>query len=295
VNHLHRWNFLHERCHFVGWQTSFNNAAAAPGGFADLKKEGAEASLPTAAVETTSPARHLKFPDTVSIPGNNVTQKVAISGGRFDATLQFQSTPKVVEAAFLSAYANNTSEFPLLAGPMNTFLDDAFIASSTLKTVMPGEKFELALGVDDGISVKRKLVNRFSEDTGSGNKTRKVTYEFLVTLTNNKKTTERVVFKEPTPLSRDEKIVVKTLTPQEKEIGTISNPKEVSREEDGKLVWRVNLRPGEKREFPLKLSVEYPGDIAVTGSNKVAITGTAGQMLMALQPSAEKKVWYGLV
>ena len=79
------------------------------------------------------------------------------------------------------------------------------------------------------------------------------------------RTAERVVFKEPTPISRDEKIVVKLLTPQEKELSSAANPKEVSREEDGKLVWRVNLKPGEKREFSLKLSVEFPADTAVVG------------------------------
>jgi len=58
---------------------------------------------------------------------------------------------------------------------------------------------------------------------------------------------------------------VRVLTPQEKEIGTQANPKDVTREEDGKLVWRVTLKPGEEREFPLKLSVEHPGDVTVTG------------------------------
>jgi uncharacterized protein (TIGR02231 family) len=224
-----------------------------------------DASLLAAAVETAVTSATFKIPVSVSVPGNNVSQKVAINNNRLTATFQFQSTPKVLEAAFLSAYANNTADYPLIAGPMNTFLDDTFVAASTLKTVMPGENFELALGVDDGISVKRRTVNRFTEDTGLTNKSRRVTYEVIVTLTNNKATTERVVFKEPTPVSRDEKIVVKLLTPQEREVGSLTNPKEVSREEDGKLVWRVNLRPGEKREFSLKLSVEHPGDIAVTG------------------------------
>ena len=129
------------------------------------------------------------------------------------------------------------------------------------------ERRPCALGVDDGIMVKRRLVNRFTEDTGLTNKARRITYDVVVTLTNNKTTTERVVFKEPTPLSRDEKISVKLLTPVEKEIGSLANPKEVTREEDGKLVWRVNLKPGEKREFPVKVSVEHPGDMAVTGLN----------------------------
>jgi uncharacterized protein (TIGR02231 family) len=119
---------------------------------------------------------------------------------------------------------------------MNTFLDETFVAVSNLKTVMPGEKFELALGVDDGISVKRRLVNRFTEDTGLTSKSRKVTYEILITLTNNKSTAERVVFKEPTPVSRDEKIVVRLLTPQEKEVGSPTNRKEVTREEVGSCV-----------------------------------------------------------
>jgi uncharacterized protein (TIGR02231 family) len=224
-----------------------------------------DARILSADVEAGATSATFKIPVNVSVPGNNTSQKVAINVGRLLATLQFQSTPKMLEAAFLNANAANTTEYPLLAGPMNTYLDDTFIAASSLKTVMPGEKFDLALGVDDGITVKRRLVNRFTEDTGLTSKTRRTTYEILITITNNKKTTEQVAFKEPTPVSRDEKIVVKLLTPQEKETGTSASPKEVTREEDGKLVWRVGLKPGEKREFPLKLSIEHPIDMAVTG------------------------------
>jgi len=244
--------------------------------FKNLKNEAApppppppppdqDAARLVSVVEAAVTSATFKIPVAVSVPGNNIIQKVAINGNRLAATLQFQSTPKVLEAAFLNASATNASDYPLLAGPMNTFLDETFVAASSLKTVMPGEKFELALGVDDGISVKRRLVNRFTEDTGLTNKSRKVTYEILVTLTNNKTTAERIVFKEPTPVSRDEKIVVKLLTPQEKEVGSLANPKEVTREEDGKLVWRVNLKAGEKREVSLKVSVEHPGEIAVSG------------------------------
>jgi hypothetical protein len=160
-------------------------------------------------------------------------------------------------------------------GPGATILDvrtqNIFVEATAndqvkaLEDQLKSLQFELALGVDDGIHVKRRIINRFTEDTGLTNKSRRVTYEIVVSLTNNKTTTERVVFKEPTPLSRDEKIVVKLLTPREKEVGSLATPKEVTREEDGKLVWRVNLKPGEKRDFSLKLSVEHPGEIAVSG------------------------------
>ena len=140
------------------------------------------------------------------------------------------------------------------------------VSTSALKTVMPAERFELSLGADEGIAIKCRVVNRFSETTGLLSKARRVTYEFLITITNNKKTAERVVFKEALPLTRNEKIFVKLLAPDEKTVGTQEKPgAEVTREEDNKLVWRLDLKPGEKREIPLKFSVEYPGDIQVTG------------------------------
>jgi hypothetical protein len=224
-----------------------------------------EAGLMAADVDANITSATFKVPVSVSVAGNNVSQKVAIKDARLAATLQFQSTPRILEAAFLSASASNTTDYPLLAGPINTYLDDTFVAANTLKTVMPGEKFELALGADEGIAVKRRLVNRFTEETGLTNKTHRITYEFLITLTNNKTTTERIVFKEPTPQPRDERIVVKLLSPQEKEIGTSNSPKEIMREENGRIAWRVNLKPGEKREFTLKLSIEYPNDVAISG------------------------------
>ena len=108
-------------------------------------------------------------------------------------------------------------------------------------------------------------MNRFTEDTGLTNRGRRITYEFLITLTNNKKSPERILLREGVPVSRDEKIVVKLLTPAERDIGATEGQKEVTREPEGRLAWRIELKPGEKREIPLKLSVEHPGDLAVTG------------------------------
>lgn len=224
-----------------------------------------EATIAQASVETGATSATFKIANPVTLPSDNTTQRVAITVSKLAATLRYESTPKLLEVAFLSASLVNTSEFPLLAGAVNTFLDDTFVATSRLKTIMPTERFDLALGADDGISVKRRLLNRFAEDTGLMGKGRRVTYEFLVTLVNNKKTTERVVFKEAVPISRDEKIVVKLLTPAEREIGTTEGQKEITRETEGLLSWRIDLKAGEKREIALKLSVDYPSEINVSG------------------------------
>ncbi len=230
-----------------------------------LNSEITDAASAVTVVQTGVTSATFKISTASSIPSNNSTQKVAIATAKLPASLQYQATPKLLDAAFLSAYTVNSTDYPFLGGAMNTFLDEVFVAASSLKTVMPGEKFELALGADEGIAVQRRIVQRFTEDTGLTNSGKRITYEFLVTLTNHKKTAERVVFKEPLPVSRDEKIVVKLLTPAERDVGTTDKPREITREADGKLVWRLDLKPGEKREVALKFSVEYPNELAVAG------------------------------
>lgn len=226
----------------------------------------ADSTVSFATLDTAATSASFKIPTPATIASDNSPQKVGIATVKLPAKLQYQATPKVLETAFLSAYAVNSTEFPFLAGTVSTFLDNTFISTSRLKTVMPGEKFQLDLGADEGIAIKRKLVNRFTEDTGFTTKSRLTTYEFLLTVSNNKRTAERVVFKEVLPVSRDEKIIVKLLAPAEKDVGTTDKPgREITREEDGKLVWRLDLKPGEKREIPLKFSIEHPADLPVTG------------------------------
>ncbi|HEV8073676.1 MAG TPA: mucoidy inhibitor MuiA family protein [Opitutaceae bacterium] len=222
-------------------------------------------SYNSASVDNTVTSASFKIPVAATVPSDNTAQKVGIATATLDAKLQYQSAPRALEAAFLSASATDSTDYPLLAGDVNAFLDDSFVATGSLPTVMPGAKFELAFGADEGIAIKRKVVNRFTEDTGLISKGKRVTYEFLVTITNNKKTAQHIVLKDLVPVSRNEKLVVKLLTPAEGDLSTADEPKEASLEADGKLVWRLDLKPGEKRELPLKFSVEYPSDLAVAG------------------------------
>lgn len=231
----------------------------------------AESTLSIAAVETAATSASFKIAAPVTLASDNTPQRVPLGSAVFSAELQYQATPKLQETAYLAAYVVNRSELPFLAGALNVFLDDTFVASSRLATTMPGEKFTLNLGADEGISIKRKIVSRFTEDTGFTAKSRRTTYDILVTVTNNKRTAERVVVKDAAPVARDEKITVKLLAPTERELlkpedAAAQPPKTgIARDADGKLTWRYDLKPGEKREISLKFSIEHPAELPVTG------------------------------
>jgi uncharacterized protein (TIGR02231 family) len=250
-------------------------APAASQSFARAANESADglardaiADMAVATVETGLTSASYKIPTTATILSDNTPQKVGIASVPLGAKLQYQATPRLVETAYLSASVANSSDYVFLAGPMNTFLDDSFVATSALKTTMPGEKFDLSLGADEGIAIKRKVIPRYTEQTGFSNGGVRVTYAYEITITNNKTATAHVVFKELLPKSQNEKIVVKLVEPRESDVGTPDKPgKEVTMEEDNKLVWRVNVEPGKakERKFTLKFTVDYPKDFNISG------------------------------
>ena len=225
-------------------------------GPAPLEPVVVDADLATSTVEAGATSAVFKIATAASIPSDNSPQKVPITSVRLAAAPEYLTVPKRQAAAFLTSKVANSSDFPLLGGAMNVFLDGTFVATSPLRTVMPGEKFDLALGVDDGIGVKHQRVQKFTEDTGLTGSGKRVTYEYLLTVQNHKKSVERVIVVDQIPVSRNEKVVVKQLAPDARELKPTA---------EGALKWTLELQPGEKRELTVKFSVDYPNDVNVTG------------------------------
>ena len=215
-----------------------------------------DAEMAAATLEAGATSASFKIATAASVPSDNSPQKVPITSTRLVANPEYLTVPKRLTTAFLTTKVANSSDFPLLAGAMNVFLDGTFVATSSLRTVMAGEKFDLALGADEGISVKHKRVQKFTEDTGLTNSGKRITYEYLITIQNNKKTAERVIVADQVPLSRNEKIVVKLLSP---------DAKEAKPTDEGTLRWSLDLKPGEKRELTVKFTVEFANDVTVAG------------------------------
>lgn len=224
----------------------------------EMAVAGSLEEMPVAVAEvsgaTTSASFHIPTRATLNSDGSS--QKVSIAQFKLPATFRYLATPSLREAAYLQADTRNASDYPLLPGTLNTYLGNTFVASGQLRAVMPGETFELALGGDEAMSVKRKLVNRYTDYTGLTGGRKRVTYEFRIDAQNNHKTEQRLQFKDQLPISRNEQIKVALLEPE---------GQEARREDDGKLLWDWQLKPGEKRSTTLKFSVEYPKELEVSG------------------------------
>ena len=214
------------------------------------------AEVMTAEAVATGPTVMFKTATKQDIPADGAAHKVTISVDWFKSEFEYYAVPKLMQYAYLRGVLTNDREYPLLAGPVSVFINDDYLGRSALPLTASGEKLELALGVDEGIKVKRELMKREEEDAGLTSKDRRVTLAYKVTVESFKKAAHKMTMVDQIPVSQQEEIVVK-------EIKIAPAPTE--RDEKGKLTWKFEVAPKEKKEFWIEFSVRYPKDRVVQG------------------------------
>ncbi|KNE72982.1 hypothetical protein AMAG_20655 [Allomyces macrogynus ATCC 38327] len=245
-----------------------------------------------------------RIPSAATIPSDDSQHRVTVALLDLPATLEHTACPKLDPTAYLTAQITNKSAYTWIAGPANVFLDRAFVAKSRLSMVLPGAKLITSLGPDPAVAVQYRPVEKFTESrvsaglfTSSASDRTAITYTQRTVL-ENKNTTKAVTLtladQIPTTTSSD--IVVTLLDPAEKQIAKLASrdaavdtdgvkaagavpangsnaslnrapraPNVVLYEDLGIVEWKIELKPGEKREVAFKYAVSYPKRITIEG------------------------------
>jgi uncharacterized protein (TIGR02231 family) len=226
----------------------------------ERKEPRPEMTYQTAAAVEGAAAVIFELGGKNSIAGDNQTHKVTVAVFGLKADFQYAAVPKFSPHAFLEADVVNDTEFPLLPGAGHIFLDGNYVADGRIDLVAPREKFKISLGIDERISVKRTLINRYEETSGFFTKKKKITYSYLMEITNNKRTREKLELRDQIPVAQSEEISVVLIEPKV----TPDNP-ELKMRENAFLEWTRSLNPGETVQIPFSYSVEYPENMVISG------------------------------
>ena len=207
-----------------------------------------EPALPlSAAVAQGQTSVLFQVAQPVDIPADGTRSGSVIALERVPVTAEYVSVPKLSPRVYLKSTVLNKTPYPLLAGEVNIFNDAVFVGKSQLKTVASGEEFDLYFGSDDQIKVKRD-VNKIRKKAGLIGSNR-VTYRLSMELENFKKrgVTVSLLDQQPLPGNAEIKVNLEDVA-----------PKPTETKEDGTLVWKVDLAPGEKKKVAYDLVIEYP-------------------------------------
>jgi len=236
------------------------NYMAAPEPEADGSMEEESLEVVAAKAEMGGTAAVFHIPGKNTIQSDNQEHKVTIAIQNFPIHLRYSTVPKLAERAYLKAKAENKSDYALLAGETQVFLDGRFVSNSYLDFVAPGSSFWSFLGVDEGIKVERKLIRKYESNPGIFTKQTKTVYEYRIKVTNNRKSEEEIVVWDQLPVSYNQDIKVVMIKPVLKESG-----EKVKLDENNYLEWFLKLNPGQEHQIDFHFTVEYPAEKRVEG------------------------------
>ncbi len=203
-----------------------------------------------------------RLPKKARIKSDGTEHKLAISTQVLKADFEYSSVPRLAPYAYLGSRVTNAKDLQLLAGRVNIFLEGDYVGTSSIDNIGPGEEFDLYLGVDESVKVKREQIKKTVDQTlvaGIPSPKKVTTYEYKLSVENYKSKDILVKLFENIPISEDDRIKVKILKvsqePQQKDW----------KDRKGVWLWDLELAPKEKLEIFYSFSVEHPRNMQVEG------------------------------
>lgn len=191
----------------------------------------------------------------VAVPSDGSPHKTTVTVVNLSVKLDYLTVPKLAQEAYLRATITNSSEFILLPGTASIYHGADFVGKTYLQTIAPNEEFEVQLGVDNRVRVKRELVKRDVGKNMLGN-TRRTVFSYKITVTNLVPTASRVTVFDQLPVSRHESIKVKLQD---------AAPETSEHSELNILEWTLDIAPNQKREIVFSFNVEHPREMQLVG------------------------------
>lgn len=195
----------------------------------------------------------------INIPSDSQPHRIYLTSKSLTGQnlLSYKAIPKLSPYVYLTSTFNNPFNYPIFPGKAKIYLDGKFVGTERfLKTYPPDDKMNVFLGIDNSLSVEKKLIKKFTEYSGLMSKSQKITYEYEINITNGKNKDVKIIVEDNYPVSLNEKIKVDLIEPKKRDV-------EITK--DGIIKWNLILKPRSKKSLNLKFNIEYPKDIEVSG------------------------------
>jgi len=264
-----------------GYSTSLDNNAFYHGGNFDAGSAPSTLQQ-TAALSEAASSVSFVLPRKTTIASDDKEHRVTMKVLTLPAKFEYSLAPKVSTSAYLKANIRNASEFPLLPGPLNVFIDGDFATKSKISSpISPEESMGVFLGTDDNIKVMYTQDKKTKKETGVFTKTAAMELSSRIVVTNNTKKDITIIIFEQVPKSDSAQLVVNLLEPlglkPPEDLTKINLDAPLMMTPSNNIRWKRTIKKGKRKEFKYMATIEYPSEFSVDLGTGVTTCQSAPQ------------------
>ncbi len=180
-----------------------------------------------------------------TIPSDNKKYTVDIQQLDIASSFQHSAVPKLDPDAFLLANLTNWENYNLLSGSANVFYNGSFVGNSAINMSNTTDTLPISLGRDKKVIITREKIKDFCKTKTIGTNVKK-TVGYEITVKNAKKEAITLELEDHYPISSNNNAEV-----------TVLEKSGAKDKGQGKLIWQMELKPGESKKIELKFEVKY--------------------------------------
>lgn len=245
-----------------------------------------EVAMPQATVEEQDIATTYELVGTQDVLGTGEPQTLTVATTKLDARYYHYAYPRSAEAAYLVARLESEPAAEVFEQPLAVYLDGSYAGTVRIARTTETDGYELTLGRDDKVRVRRKEDVQRSKSLLGG----KLTSEHSTTITveNRRSSGIELVVLEQVPVSRDKEIEVVL-----RQAGGATHE-----ESTGELRWERTVAAGEQATFACAYAITHAKGVTVYETERTrGLKGFCPSCGAPLEPDATfcrmcgEKVW----
>lgn len=201
----------------------------------------------------------------VELPGDGHAHRITVSRATTTSRTAFRTLPRLEETVYREVKLDNPFPSPLLAGPVEVFVDGALVITSAIDSVDRGGAILFGLGVEERLRVARNTtVQESSQGLFKGTVAVVHEVEFELSSTLGFPAPITVVDRTPTTLDDDIEIDLLDASPAPEPY----DQRERGNPIKGGLRWELLLDPGASTTLRFSYQVKFPAKYELHGGNR---------------------------
>lgn len=201
----------------------------------------------------------------VLVPADGLPHRVVIMSAVSQPTLRLIAVPRERPEVYREAELKNPCEAPLLAGPVDVYVEGSLLSTATIAAIDRGGSLNIGMGVEERVRVARNV--RSDEETvGLLGGSTQINHAVSIELSSALGQQCVIEVFERLPISDDKAVAVELLAAR-------PEPKEYTQAERGApirggLLWRLLLPAGGKAKIEYQYRILFPAKTEIVGGNR---------------------------